>query len=356
LSEGHINDGFAAFDQALQADPKNSSVFAEFGRGLFELAQKATDPADTNRVQISAEAVLLDALELDWNEKLAKQVLQLISSNLYVSEARSRPELIELLRLGDHHFAANRLDEAKDYYRQVLSLDPNNWTAVKFLGNCHYVRGEMDQAEPLFRQATELNPLDPQAHRFLCDTYFEQKNYRAMWASAFSMVAAHPRYWSGWMVLDELQRPLGPEAELRRFRLRPAARFSVDPDGSRTIHVRPDAPSHVAAAWMVHAVALASAPSQAATPFQRELHALTAMATHIREVLAAKPDERFPTELALLPLFAEHNDLDAALFTLCFREEFRPDFEAWKRADDWSQRQPFQRVESFLSRARLRPL
>jgi hypothetical protein len=141
--------------------------------------------------------------------------------------------------------------------------------------------------------------------------------------------------------------------------LRPAVRLGPPPapGQQRKLGIDPAAPPGISAAWMVYAMQLIIADNDPGlTPFQREHRALASMAKFIEESNAAGQNNAWPPELALLPAIAHHNDLDAAIFVLNYRDEYRNEFEAWKRAEAGASAGPVHRVKMFVIRSRLRPL
>lgn len=354
VREGRLGDAFKHYNEAITLDPHSASLRAAFGRELASVAPRVPDPAMQQRVWTDAEDILLDALELDLQDPVARTQIQLLSSARYVPMAPGSPEVEQLLAAGDDHFAANRTDEALRAYEQIVARDPSHWTAAKYVGNCHFVAGRHELAAQWFRHAAALNPRDPQAQRFLCDTLSKLQQYDAMWEAAYATIAAHPRYWSGWLSLDAMRRRAGHP--LRSCRFRPAATLVPRADGRHDIACDDRRGTDEVAAWVVHAAQGLKPTTPGATAFQRERAAMATMAAHVREARQKSPDARWPIELAMLQAMDDYGDLDAAVFVLCYREEFCDDFEAWKRADVGTAPDTTHKVKAFIQRAQMRPL
>jgi tetratricopeptide (TPR) repeat protein len=353
LYAGRFGDAFGVFREAVAREPTSAYLRAAFGQELATIAPRISDPRPRQETLRSAEAILLDALALDWQEPTARRALQLVSSALCVPVAPSSPENAQRLAAGDALFGAGRHAEALRCYEQIVAADPSHWTAVKYVGNCYYTGGDMAMAERWFRHAIALHPHDPQAQRFLCDALAEQGHHDAMWEAAYATVAAHPRYWSGWIMLDGKLRRAG--IELYRCRLVPAATLATDASGKTEVLCEADRSSEETAAWMVHALAPIAEPP-GATAFQRERVSMANMATHLRELRQVQPGRELAYELRMVEAAHANGDLDAAVFLLRYREDFRADFEAWKRTDVGSPPDTVHKVKSFIHRARLRPL
>jgi predicted Zn-dependent protease len=63
-----------------------------------------------------------------------------------------------LLQTAISHHQANRLDEAEQLYRAVLSADPDQADALHLLGVVAHQRGQHAQAVELIGQAVRLRP------------------------------------------------------------------------------------------------------------------------------------------------------------------------------------------------------
>lgn len=353
IQTGAVGAAADAFKQALKADPDCVAIPATYGTALVELAKFLPDGKDRRWVARAAEEALLDALSLDWQEPKARQSLQLVAGLMADQRAPASPEVEAHFRAGTAHFAANRLVEALAAYTRVAELDPSDWTAIKYIGNCHYAARRFDEAERTFRRAIEMNPRDPQTYRFLCSTLRKQRNYDAMFEAAYGAIAADPRYWSGWLALDDFMREAG--RPLARCRLKERVSCHVAQDGKPTLRFDPTVPPSEIAAWMVYATKLPPYV-QTGSAFERERDALATMASHIAGATRQSRANDLPPELKLLPVIVERGDLDAAVYLLRYREEFRDEFETWKRSGTGATEGTIHRVKSFLVRSKLRPI
>ena len=60
-----------------------------------------------------------------------------------------------------------KLDEAADYYRRILALNPNLFTPHRYLGNVLVAQGKPDEAIAQFRLALKIRPDDADTHTVL---------------------------------------------------------------------------------------------------------------------------------------------------------------------------------------------
>lgn len=64
--------------------------------------------------------------------------------------------------LGNHHWAAKRLDQAVEHYRAALDLQPLYWPAWTNMGSVLLETGDTQKALFAFRRSLEINPRDSQ--------------------------------------------------------------------------------------------------------------------------------------------------------------------------------------------------
>jgi protein O-GlcNAc transferase len=92
------------------------------------------------------------------------QPAQAVADASVQSPAKLAPVAVQLSAVGSlleqaHHlFAAGKLDEAEDYYQQVLALDPQDAQVHNKLGDIAYERGHLAVAEAAYRRALEIAP------------------------------------------------------------------------------------------------------------------------------------------------------------------------------------------------------
>lgn len=68
----------------------------------------------------------------------------------------------------------NRIDEAIDYYNQVLNLDHNNFISLNNLGIIYHQKKEIEKSIDHFKKTIDINPDYPPAHENLKIIYFNQ--------------------------------------------------------------------------------------------------------------------------------------------------------------------------------------
>jgi len=71
-----------------------------------------------------------------------------------------------------------RVNDAVNYIKQALELDPDNGAYLDSLGWAYYRAGELPKAEEYLRRAVEQTAKDPTVHDHLGDVYFKQGNLK----------------------------------------------------------------------------------------------------------------------------------------------------------------------------------
>ena len=80
-----------------------------------------------------------------------------------------------------------RLQEAQDFIRKAVNLDPNNYAFLDSLGWVYYRMNRLDDAEQQLTRSLQLSAKDPTIHDHLGDVYFKQgklKEAIAQWQSS----------------------------------------------------------------------------------------------------------------------------------------------------------------------------
>lgn len=146
--EGRWPEAKDAYEACLQIQPRNASIWADYG-GLLMVMGRSSE----------AEAACRRALELapDYAPAL-------------VNQAHA------LLQLG-------RLAEAEGLCRRVLTLDPRHLDALIALGEVHQRAGRWDQARAALERVAAIDPAYAQSRERLSRVYFMQQDHAALRAS-----------------------------------------------------------------------------------------------------------------------------------------------------------------------------
>jgi arylsulfatase A-like enzyme/tetratricopeptide (TPR) repeat protein len=231
---GRVEDAIPAFERALELDP--SQV-----KAAFNLAQILQDRGDGD----GALAYYQKAIEFH-TQRLAtgthRQSLAEIHDGLGIvyfgkgdipraeSEIRRALELAPDLKFGHYNLAQilerqGRVDEAAEEYGREIERDPANLKARQNLGLIWRERGEWQKAIEQFRAVAEADPTSAAAAFLAAECYFRHGvDLEAARHWAERSVDADPKFRRGWLLLAEIYRRGGREAEARKVYQRGIAR------------------------------------------------------------------------------------------------------------------------------------
>lgn len=347
--QGKLRDAWDAFQRAHQADPKSSFPLSLMSGMLENIA--ARSPADkAPAIRQQAGTLAHEALGLNPQDPIAQEVLRQLEDLQPAPLHTPTAEAAQAMQEGEALFAQKRFDEARSRYELAAQRDPKYSSALLYAGDCFYSQKQWPEAEGMFRKATDIEPLNSQAWRFLADSLIVQGKRKEAEAALYGAIGAQPSQLPNWDKLELLMRQDG--MTLKHLALVRKVRYSgVDKDGKMRIAVDEKGTQQTPefAFWLLHAATLAGAAKDANTsPFQAELLAWK-MALAMFADMKTK-GQPVPTDPALLTMrsMADAGQLESAILLLMYRESYRPELEAWKKAHPDG-------IRSFVVSTGLRP-
>ena len=324
-AQGKVNEALASYRDAAKADPGASQPLSYLALLMFYASQN-TEAQHVNDYRRQTEEYARAALKIDHRDPNAMEVLRLLADG----EAQKRREptaaAAALVREGEVLFGERKYAEAAVKYAEAARLDPSYADAVVFLGDCYYLQGDMVRAEQKFREATVIDPQFGAAWRYLYDALVKQDKRSEAAAAALGAVASLPSAQPNWLRVSEAMDLAG--RPLRQFKWKPKAsangdEIQIDPTGAEGDNL----------AWMAYAISMAAADKggKKLSPFARELAVWKDTLQIISEV--GGTDKIKDQGLRDMILFNKSGQLQPAIFALMYKEAYRPDFEAWKRAE-----------------------
>jgi tetratricopeptide (TPR) repeat protein len=332
-NQGKVQEAWAAFQRARQADPAASQPLASMGNLLLIVSTQA--PADkAPELRKQAEALTRQALQMEAQDPLAQETLRLLVDEQPVPLHAPSVAAAQAEAEGEALFFQRRYDEALAKYELAAQRDPQFSAAWVNAGDCFYSRKQWHEAELRFAKAAEIEPLNGQAWRFLADALMMQHERVRAEAALFGGIAAQPSQLPNWDKLELVMKQDG--MTLKRLALMRRARFvPAGADGKPTIEVVEKGMEQTPelAFWLLHAGSVANAmKAGGATPFRVELDAWREALKMVSEMRAK--GQPVPTDPALVTMakLADAGQLEPAILLLMYREAYRPEFEAWKKA------------------------
>lgn len=349
VSEGHAlhaagkyKEALDKFEAARKLSPEASSPLSSAAFVLQNLLPGLSEDAAAKARQ-QAGALARAALKLAANDPLAAEVLRMLEDPMSASAYRPNLEADKAYAEGEVLFHKGQYEAARAKYREAQLADPKFSAAFLMEGDTYFMEKNWLAAEMLFNKATEVDPLNAQAWRFLADTMARLGNRAGLEHAAVNAVGAQPSQLPSWDRLAAVARLDGQP--LTRLQLVRLANVSLDQKtGKATISLAEqfkDAKVETNtdyAVWLAYALAQANALTAAA----REGRTLSAFAVEqagwstalkVAGALHEKgaPPLASPVLLALRGMKTPA-DVEAAILLLMYREAYRPELEAWKKA------------------------
>jgi len=356
VRQNKFNEALGLFDQAERADPKASGPFSGRAVAFFE-ASKLTTKDKVEEYRKNAEGLASAALARNPKDPLALEVARFLQGDAPSPQHTATPEAEALVGEGEALFGAHRYPEAKAKYLATFEKDPKYGAALVFAGDCDFMEKDYPQAAALFRRGVHADPFYEKGWRYLADALLAQGHEAEAREALMDGIAANPRYLPTWVTLADLPGPAW-----KALALKPRVRLVRGPkEGRNTVEVDQDLLADKAggqgsgdvAIWMAYGLAQAANEAKPKpgepmlTAFQAE-RAAWSQTLAIAEELAGQGKSVKDPVLRQMMAFRKAGDLEPCLFLLAFREAYRADFEAWKKANP-------EGVRAFLATYRIRP-
>lgn len=342
-AQGKYKDAIAKFQGAAKLDPAASGPLSGIANVLMLASQQAQGDA-AGRLRQQAESVARQALTLGADDPLAQEVLRNLLDDKAPPLHVPTPAAWKMMQEGEVLFHATQYAEALAKYDEAARLDPQYSTAQVYAGDCYFSQKKWPEAEERFRKAAEIEPLNGQAWRFLSDALSWQGKWSASEAALFNGVAAQPNQLPTWDKLASLRNKQG--YPLTALHLQRKSRVSPDPQQGGKFAVQMDAeftgkdnqqvPD--GAVWLAVAMYEVNARAKnqqekvADQPFAIELAAWRNALHTVNDIVAKGGQDIKDPALLNLRALDKDDQLEAGLMLLAYRESWRAEFEAWKKA------------------------
>ena len=336
-------EAIRSYEAAMKADPTSSVPLSKLANTLYFLSILQTDAAKKSEWRAQSEALAQRALKLAPRDPIAQEVLRLLSEEKPAPLHEPTEHALKLQHEGEQLFIAGKLDEAREKYMQAAQADPLFSTAWIYAGDCYYAQKKWPEAEEMFRKGVTIEPLNSQGWRFLSDALAYQGKRAAAEEALLNGIAAQPSQMPNWGKLAHMREAAG--TPLKPLGLVRKASASLDPaTGKSTIHLdaafsapaeqkKPDG-----AVWLMVGMSEANIRSKdlqdktTTTSFAMEL-AVWKGAMKVADEMAANGGGALTDPgLVAMQTLAKADQLEAGLLLLRYKESYRPEFEAWKKA------------------------
>lgn len=325
--EGKVNEALKLYRSAAEADGTASSALSAIAI-LFQGASTQADAKNVATYREQAEGHAQAALKIDARDPVAMEVLRRLADDSAAPERRTTPAVAQAIAEGEVLFHEKKYAQALLKYEAAARLDPADSEPVLLIGDCYFMQNDMVHAEEKFRQVVTMDPLSGSGWRFLFDALIKQGKFQDAWAAAVSGVAAMPSAKPSWDRVRHMA-DLGGD-QMRVFEWAPKGYGSYK---DKKIVVAPDMPADERMAWMAYAMSeiYNQDPAQKLSPFGARLATWEKTAQIIIET--GKADQIQDPGLRDIIRFHKAGQLKAAVFALSYKEAYRAEFEAWKKAE-----------------------
>jgi len=358
LDQNKFNEALSKFKEAAQVDPKNSLAASGQAMAFFR-ASALTDKSNIDAYRSLAEKFAREALDLNDLDSMAMSVLKRLSGGTFESNHTPVPGAREAFQSGEERFFAKHYDEAITLYQKALELDSAYTEAALNIGDSYFAQQKYAEAEPWIKKATEMEPLYGRTWRFLFDCYGAMGRPRDAERAALKGIAAEPDNLNAWGRFRQTRKILS-EKELERFKWPNEGGVQVsEKDGKKEVKLFMGPVEEGVADggfWLTYNLMIGSQKvgdrekksNKPSSPFEQECSALEIALSGLANALSDGKTRIKDPSLARLQEFKKVGHLETAIFLLHFREEFRPDFEEWKKGNPTG-------IEVFLALFSLRP-
>ncbi|HEX7982968.1 MAG TPA: tetratricopeptide repeat protein [Duganella sp.] len=343
MTQRKYADAVRSYYAAGKADPASSQPPSRLASLLYTLSVAADADKKAN-MRAQAEGLAQQALKLDPRDPIAQEVLRLLAEEKPAPLHAPTPEAARLSSEAEPLFAAGKFDEAREKYMLAAKADPLYSAPWIYAGDCYYAQKKWPEAEEMFRKGVTIEPLNGQGWRFLADALAAQGKRAAAEDALLNGIAAQPSQMPNWDKLARMRaaagtplKPLGlvrkASATLDAATGKPTVNldstFSGGPGEQKTAD---------GGAWLMLGMKEANIRVKnredniTSTPFAIELASWEAAMKASTEIAANGGEALTDPGLVAMQMLAQADQLEAGLLILRYKESYRPEFEAWKKA------------------------
>jgi tetratricopeptide (TPR) repeat protein len=341
MAKQKYQEAINTYQAAVKADPKASHPVSSLAYLLLILSDKSKGEQH-DRLRGQSEALARQALKLIPQDPIAQETLRQLQDQPQVWHTPSR-EAQQALASGEVLFSGGKFTEALAAYERAIQLDPQASEAWVYAGDCYFREKNWPEAEKRFRKATEVEPLNSQAWRFLSDALIAQQKQLAAQEALFGAIAAQPSQLPNWEKLSQYRTMVGYPLRTLELKRKASARLDANKhvDIQIDASIDNDAQFSNRVVWIAYALGSVVPESSSAesgegkisSPFMQEVNAWSKATQVVEKVIADGKSDSLDPALKQMQVFAKDKQLEHAVLVLLYKEAYRPELEAWKKAD-----------------------
>jgi len=341
LRDDKVEEAYALASEVTETAPSSAPAHFLLAGALFKKAEKESDQVRKGTLQTSG----LDHLRLSRRLDPDNLDLWMRTKGALASDSfklvPSGPETAKVYAKAETAFAEKKFKDAAELYQKTIDLEPAFAAAYRNLGDCHFGAGSYEVALQCYRTAIQKAPLDPVSYRFAADVYRRLRRREESRQQLVASLMADPDYPLVWTDLTTLAESEGKRVE-RRAGMIPSTFLMIGSDpGSYNEAIFSAVPAATVPAWQAYLKTKLlwrqekfrqKHPRSAFyyTTAEEEVQCLTAL-LDVWDQLREDDQSLRDSNLDLLLELKQDGLLRAFVFFELFTEEYRAEFEAWKR-------------------------
>lgn len=208
--QGKFVDAMPLLEKLSQINPNDYVVREHYAYCILQYSATLKDSQSRKNARIEARNVATEAKKLGDQSELL-QVLLSIPEDGSETKFSERADVDEGMKAAEAEFARGNLDKAREGYKYVMDLDPNNYDAALFIGDVYFKEHAYNSAGEWFARAIKIDPARETAYRYWGDALaMSGKNDEAR-EKYINAVIAEPYSREPWSALrnwsDRIKQP-----------------------------------------------------------------------------------------------------------------------------------------------------
>jgi tetratricopeptide (TPR) repeat protein len=241
----------------------------------------------------------------------------------------------------EKEFVAEKYRDAAERYLKIMKAEPGFARGYLRLGECFTANGRFDQALELYLEGARLAPLDPVSLQLAADVFLKMGKAQEAQEALLGALLADPGYPLVWSSLEEMARGRNEGFE-RHAEVIPASLLLAGTENRAYESLLADLPQSTVPAWREYLNNKLiwrkerfekEQPGKAyLTSVQEEIECIGLAVEKWSELKLEDPSLQ-DVNLDFLRQLSIDGHLDCLVYLELFTEEYRSDFEGWKRSN-----------------------
>jgi tetratricopeptide (TPR) repeat protein len=205
LQKAMFNEAIAQFEQAVEADPTFVAAYYRLCLLLFRQGERQKGYEYFEKLKsLKHKATPKEQFQIDqldgWVNRDIRKVIA--ASQLWLKQ---NPNDVEAyFSLGDIYFGLQIYDEALNYYKVILNIDPKYKPAYNMIGYCYARKGDIANAIATMKQYQELAPEESNPFDSMGEIYFNYGEYKLAEKNLKKSIELNENFTGSWLQLGNI--------------------------------------------------------------------------------------------------------------------------------------------------------